>query len=173
LPCSQTGLRLKILKRKEEGKNWQGLNMYEGGLLLGVKLGMNMANVMIVDDDEKLRWVLRAILEREGYQVTEAESGNKCLEMLSQGEKPDVILLDVMMPGLNGWETCRKIKGDPETQDIIVTMLTLNDKLDDMIKSLNFAAADWHIAKPMEKAIILDTLDWILKTKNSRGEVLS
>ena len=93
--------------------------------------------------------------------------------MLSQGEKPDLILLDVMMPGLDGWETCRKIKGNIKTQDIIVTMLTLNDRLDDKIKSINFAAADWHISKPIEKAEIIDTLDWILKTKNSRRTILS
>jgi CheY-like chemotaxis protein len=132
-----------------------------------------MAKIMIVDDDEKLRWILKAILEREGYQVKEAESGIKCLDILSQGEKPDLILLDVMMPGLNGWETCRKIKGNIETQDIIVAMLTLNDKLDDKVKSINFAVADWHISKPIEKAKIIETLDWILKTKNSRGEILS
>ncbi len=147
--------------------------MLKAGYFLGVKLGINMAKVMIVDDDEKLRWVLREILEGEGYQVTEAKSGNKCLEMLSQGEKPDVILLDVNMPGLNGWETCRKIKRDIETRDIIVIMLTLKDKIGDMSKSISYASADWHIAKPAEKDIIIKTLDWILKKKISRGEVLS
>jgi two-component system cell cycle response regulator len=132
-----------------------------------------MSKVMIVDDDDKLRWILRAILEQEGYQVTEAESGNKCLDMLSQGEKPDVILLDVNMPGLNGWETCRKIKANIETRDIIVIMLTLKDKIGDMSKSITYASADWHIAKPAEKAKIINTLDWVLKARKSRGEDLS
>jgi CheY-like chemotaxis protein len=139
--------------------------MYGAGYFLGVKLGINMAKAMIVDDDEKLRWILREILEGEGYQVTEAESGNKCLKMLSQGEKPDVILLDVNMPGLSGWETCRKIKRDIETRDIIVIMLTLKDKIGDMSKSISYASADWHIAKPAEKDIIIKTLDWVLKKR--------
>jgi CheY-like chemotaxis protein len=117
---------------------------------------------MIVDDDEQLRDVLSGILEHEGYQVIEAESGQKCLSLLREGEKPDLVLLDVMMPDLDGWETCKRIKKDKKLKDTVVAMLTVKSQDKDKMKSLGDAAADWHIAKPIDKKRFVKTIKWIL-----------
>ena len=118
---------------------------------------------MIVDDDEQHRMVLRAILEQEGYQVIEADSGKKCLAILKEGERPDLILLDVMMPELDGWETCSRIKKDKKTKDLTVAMLTIKSQDPDKMKSLSNAGADWHITKPIEKDRFLKSVKWLLK----------
>jgi two-component system chemotaxis sensor kinase CheA len=116
---------------------------------------------MIVDDDDNLRAVLRSILEQEGYQVSEARSGIECLDHLKAGEKPDLILLDVMMPDMDGWETSRRIKEDKDLKDNVVAMLTVKSRDKDKIKSLGFATADWHIAKPIDKKGFIKTVKWI------------
>ena len=68
-----------------------------------------MPIINVVDDDESARFMLRLILEREGYDVVEAESGEECLEKFDH-LKPDLILLDINMTGIDGWEVCRQIK---------------------------------------------------------------
>jgi len=122
-----------------------------------------LKRVMIVDDEQDIRTLVRVMLEDSGYDVVEAESGEKCLELIDTEPVPDLILLDVMMPELDGWETCRKIK---EKTDAIVTMLTVRSQDADKIRSLEFAAADWHISKPIEKVRFIKTVEWLLsKTK--------
>ncbi len=126
-------------------------------------MGSKLKKIMIVDDDAQLRKVLKAILEHEGFKVSEAETGLKCLEKLKAGEKPDLLLPDVMMPEIDGWETCRRIKTDEKLKKITVAMLTVKSQDKDKLKSLGDAAADWHIAKPIEKKEFLKTVKWILK----------
>ncbi len=119
---------------------------------------------MIVDDDEQLRMVIRSILEQEGYKVVEAESGQESLDLLKAGEAPDLVLMDVMMPEMDGWEACRKIKEDEDLKDTLVAMLTLKTQDADKMQSLVHATADWHIDKPIDKKKFLKTVKWILAT---------
>jgi CheY-like chemotaxis protein len=119
---------------------------------------------MIVDDDEQLRIVIRSILEHEGYNVVEAESGQESLDLLKAGEAPDLVLMDVMMPEMDGWEACRKIKEDEDLKDTLVAMLTLKTQDADKMESLVRATADWHIDKPIDKKKFLKTVKWILAT---------
>jgi CheY-like chemotaxis protein len=119
---------------------------------------------MIVDDDEQLRMVIRSILEQEGYKVVEAESGQESLDLLKAGEAPDLVLMDVMMPEMDGWEACRKIKEDEDLKDTLVAMLTLKTQDADKMQSLVRATADWHIDKPIDKKKFLKTVKWILAT---------
>jgi CheY-like chemotaxis protein len=123
---------------------------------------LSLKEITIVDDDQQLRTVLREILEDAGYIVSEADSGTQCLELLKK-TKPDLILLDVMMPDMDGWETCRKIKENRETRDLTVAMLTVKSQDKDKLKSLGYGAADWHISKPINKKDFLKTVRWILK----------
>ncbi len=123
-----------------------------------------MKKIMIVDDDEQLRTVIKSILEQEGYQVVEAESGQKSLEMLKAGEAVDLVLMDVMMPEMDGWETCKKIREDSDIKDTMVAMLTLKTNDDDKMESLGHATADWHIDKPIDRKTFLKTVKWILRT---------
>lgn len=93
-------------------------------------------NVLVVDDDEEIRTLVRMIFESKGMMVEEAATGEEALEKLRKGEiKPDLILLDVMMPGLSGWEVLKELKGDEELRSIPVVMLSaLEPSVEDMMK---------------------------------------
>ncbi len=80
--------------------------------------------IMVVDDELSLQELARAILEREGFEVIIALDGKDCLQKLKT-VKPDLILLDMMMPGMSGRETCEKIRADPKTKDLKVIFLTV------------------------------------------------
>ena len=120
-----------------------------------------MAKIMIVDDEEKIRYIVRKMLEAEGYQVIEADGGKACLELLKE-EKPDLILMDVMMPEMDGWDAAKEVKSDESNKDVIISMLTVKSEDEDKIKSLDEASADWHIAKPVKRDKLLQTVGWLL-----------
>lgn len=123
--------------------------------------------IMIVDDEPKIRLVIRKILEREGFSVSEAESGEDCLKKLNV-QKPDLILMDVMMPGIDGWETCTMIKSNEETKDLVVSMLTVKTSEEDKIKSLEESLADWHIQKPIEREKLTRAVKWLTENPPRR-----
>jgi DNA-binding response OmpR family regulator len=120
-----------------------------------------MSTIMVVDDEKDILFVLDKMLKKEGYEVILVESGEAALEMLKD-TKPDLILLDVMMPGLDGWETGAKIKSGEDTKNITIAMLTAKTSDDDKIKSLEDSLADWHISKPLDRAKLIDTVKWLL-----------
>jgi DNA-binding response OmpR family regulator len=99
---------------------------------------MAKKKVMVVDDEESILELEKAILETAGYEVMTAESGEKCIEKLKT-LKPDLVLLDMMMPGMSGRETCEKMRQDPKTKGLKVAFVTVakfseagKDKLKDM-----------------------------------------
>ncbi len=124
---------------------------------------MDMKKIMLVDDEEDIRELLKDMLEKEGYIVTTADSGQKCLDQLSEGEKPELILLDVMMPGMDGWEVSKRIRKDKRLKDTTIAMLTVRSSDEDKIKSMGNASANWHIAKPIEKTKFLKTVKFLVK----------
>ena len=83
-----------------------------------------MAKIMVVDDEESLRELSVAIFSQEGFEVITADSGQNCLEKL-QTVKPDLILMDMMMPGMSGRETTEKIRENPDTKELKVAFLTV------------------------------------------------
>ncbi|NOZ82467.1 MAG: response regulator [Euryarchaeota archaeon] len=117
-----------------------------------------MAKVMVVDDEPEMVFLLRSVLEAGGHEV--ATSGEEALERLEQVE-PELVLLDVMMPGMSGWETCREIKR--RRPEVIVAMLTIKGEDEDKLISLEEAGADWHIRKPFENEALLQTVNWLLE----------
>jgi two-component system OmpR family response regulator len=123
-----------------------------------------VSKIMIVDDEEKIRHMVKKMLEGEGYGVLEADSGAKCLEILKD-EKPDLILMDIVMPLMDGWETVEEIHKDESNKDIIISMLTVKSTAEDRAKSLGDVNADWHIRKPITEKRLLETVDWLLKTQ--------
>ncbi len=120
-----------------------------------------MSKIMIVDDEEKIRYIVKKMLEDKGHEVMEAESGKECLEIIKD-KKPDLILMDVMMPEMDGWEAAREIKKDKANEEIIISMLTIKSKDEDKIKSLDDASADWHISKPVRRDKLVQTVNWLL-----------
>jgi len=101
--------------------------------------------ILVVDDESSVRTMLGMALGDEGFEVVEASSGEKAIEMLEEVQ-PDLVLLDLLMPGLTGLETCRRIR---ERSSVPITMLTALDSVEDIEISLE-AGADDYCTKPME-----------------------
>lgn len=120
-----------------------------------------MAKVMVVDDDAGVRDTVGIMLKREGYHVILADSGEMCLEILKT-QKPDLILMDIMMPQMDGWETVQKIKEDPANKDIKISMLTVKSMPKDVQKSLVDADAEYHMVKPVSKEELIKTVGALL-----------
>ncbi len=114
--------------------------------------------------------LLKAYLE-EKYTVTSATNGNDALELVA-GEDPDVILLDVMMPDINGYQVCEILKKDPKTQFIPVIMVTALSGRDDWIAGIE-AGADEFLTKPVNKMELLTRINSLLKLKNMHYDLLA
>jgi two-component system KDP operon response regulator KdpE len=104
---------------------------------------MSQVRILVVDDEPQIRRTLRAVLGPHGYTTFEADSGEKALETLRL-EKPDLVLLDLNMPGLGGLATCREIR---EQSDVAIIVLTVRDAERDKVQALD-AGADDYITKP-------------------------
>jgi len=102
--------------------------------------------ILIVDDEANIRQLVKFNLEKEGFTTVEAEDGDACLEAVSKG-KPDLIVLDIMLPGKDGVEVCRILKGRPETAGIAIIMLTAKVEEIDTILGLEMGADD-NVTKP-------------------------
>jgi len=106
------------------------------------------ASILVVDDDPEIVTMLSARLGKRGYKVTTAEDGNRALE-LAKRERPDLVLLDVMMPGKSGWEVARALKQDPVTQNVKIIMLSaIGEKTNEITAPIY--GADAHVDKPFE-----------------------
>jgi diguanylate cyclase (GGDEF)-like protein len=118
--------------------------------------------ILIAEDEFSLRLVLRAILEREGFTVIEATNGVEALR-LAHDEVPDLALLDVMMPDLDGYEVCRQIRGSFTTRHIPIVMLTARTEVGDKVRGLEGGAND-YVTKPWDnRELVLrirNVLDW-------------
>jgi CheY-like chemotaxis protein len=123
-----------------------------------------MPKIMLVDDDENIRFIIGIVLKSAGYSVVEAASGEECLEKFNTVQ-PDLILLDITMAGINGWEICRQIKEGHIT--IPVSMLSSRNSEEDIKRSLEYAHADAHIKKPIDKKGLLDTVKILLEKAES------
>jgi len=124
-----------------------------------------MPIINVVDDDESMRFLLKLILEREGYDVVEAESGEECLEKFD-AIRPDLILLDINMTGINGWDVCRQIKERIPAILVPVSMLSGMETKEDLRKSFEYAHADAHLKKPIDKRELLDTVKILLENSS-------
>ncbi len=122
---------------------------------------------MVVDDEESVRFIVRRMLKAGDYDIVEAGTGEEALEKLKTQEV-DLVLMDVMMPGMDGWEAAKRIKSDPRTKHIPVAMLTVRSEEEDKLTSFREAKADAHIAKPIIREKMLGTIKWILSNAPKR-----
>ena len=118
--------------------------------------------IMIVDDEPSLRELLRAILENENYSVITAENGQECLDQLKE-EKPDLILMDMMMPGMSGRETTEKIRSDTKTKGIKVAFLTVAQFSEVGKSKLGELKVSDYITKPFDNADLIKRIKKIVK----------
>jgi len=126
--------------------------------------------ILICDDTPKNIQVLGTILMEKGYQVTVAEDGTDCLMMLER-VKPDLILLDIMMPTMNGYEACQKIKENPDTKEIPIIFLSAKSEIDDIVKGLSLGAVDF-VSKPFNSIELLQRVKTQLEVKQSKDIIL-
>src|SRR5574339_1024939 len=107
------------------------------------------STILIVDDEYSGRETLQSVLEGEGYQLEMAENGVQAIEKAKR-LLPDVILLDVMMPGMTGFEVCERIRSDPQVAEIPIIILTALDDRDSLLTGLKSGADDF-ITKPFDR----------------------
>lgn len=124
-----------------------------------------MKKILIVDDEEQIRNILRMYLVREGYEISEAEDGEKGLKLFY--EKPfDLVILDVMLPKKDGWSILREIKKYTETP---VIMLTARDDSEDEVFGFEMGADD-YITKPFNNKVLLARVKSLLRKSNNNVE---
>jgi len=116
-----------------------------------------MARVLIVDDSESQLYALSKIVEDAGHDVITAENGKEGVEK-ALAEIPDLILMDVVMPGLNGFQATRKISKDKSTEHIPVIFVTTKDQETDRIWGMRQGASA-YITKPVDKATLVDAMN--------------
>jgi CheY-like chemotaxis protein len=119
-----------------------------------------MAKILIVDDEPALRFLITSTLEDEGYELLEAADGLEAYESILK-EKPDLVILDVMMPGLTGYELCARIKQNTRTSKTIVIMLTAKGQEQDRLQS-EAVGADLYLRKPFSPIQLIDIVESML-----------
>lgn len=119
--------------------------------------------ILVVDDDWMNRDLLQAHLEAAGYKVVTANSGEKALE-IAAARTPDLIMLDVRMHGMSGYEVCARLKALESTQHVPVMIVTALDKDDDYLKAIE-AGADDFLPKPFNSIIMLARIRSLLRIK--------
>ncbi len=124
--------------------------------------------ILIVDDTPENIDVLNNLLKNHKRII--ALSGNDALKILDRGTKPDLILLDIIMPGLDGFETCRRIKENPETADIPIIFMTSLDDTVNKVKGFEFGAVD-YVTKPFEPLELLKRVETHLKIRGLQSKL--
>jgi twitching motility two-component system response regulator PilG len=116
--------------------------------------------ILIVEDEESLLKLESILLTSKGFEVRGATNGQAALDAIAQ-ERPDLVLLDIMLPELDGFEVCRRIKDDEATRQIPVIMLTAKKSREDMDRGEK-VGADWYITKPFKSAMVIETIQRFL-----------
>ncbi|MFN5845041.1 MAG: response regulator transcription factor, partial [Flavobacteriia bacterium] len=122
-----------------------------------------MLKVLIVDDEEDIRELLRYNLKKEGYEVFDAENGEVGIQMMRE-HKPDLVLLDVMMPGMDGVEVCEAIRTSPGFEHTLVCFLTARNEDYSQIAGLD-AGADDYVAKPVRPKVLISRINALLRRR--------
>jgi DNA-binding response OmpR family regulator len=125
------------------------------------------ANVLVVDDEPTIRMLCRINLELSGFDVLEAEDGRAALDA-ARSAKPDLILLDLMMPAPDGWEVAEELADDEDTRSIPIIFVTARNTLSDKARAFGIGAAD-YVVKPFDP-VALSSLVQETLTRIGRGE---
>ncbi len=129
---------------------------------------MQGARILVVDDQEANRQIVRDVLEPLGYRITEAADGEEALEAVAR-EAPDLILCDVVMPRRDGYAVCQALKEDPKTRLVPIVMLTSLDQLPDKVKAVELGADD-YLTKPFNVVELTTRVRSLLSLKHFTDE---
>ena len=119
-----------------------------------------MANIFIVDDSPTEVHVLKSILEKNGHTVESADNAEAGIDQIT-AKQPDLVLMDVVMPGMNGFQATRSLTKAPETENIPIIIVTTKDQETDKMGGLRQGAKD-YITKPVDEALLLEKIGAIL-----------
>ncbi|MEZ0396906.1 MAG: response regulator [Anaerolineales bacterium] len=121
--------------------------------------------ILCIEDETEMIDLIRLILGRRGYEVLGANGGREGIEMV-RSEKPDLVLLDLMMPDMDGWEVYQQMKTDESTRDIPVIVVTAKAQSIDRVLGLHIAKVDDYIAKPFNPQELLASIETVLKRRS-------
>jgi len=121
---------------------------------------VNKKKILIVEDEESLLKLESILLISKGFDVKGVANGRAALDAVAE-EKPDLVLLDIMLPEIDGFEVCRQLKSNPDTRHIPVIMLTAKKSREDMVRGEK-VGADWYITKPFKSAMVIETIQRFL-----------
>ena len=123
--------------------------------------------VLIIEDEEDIRELVRYNLARERYEILEAETGEEGFKLAAQ-HKPNLILLDLMLPGKDGMEICRELKRSDDTRDIPVVMMTARGEESDVVAGLELGADD-YVVKPFSPKVLVARVKAVLRRDSSEA----
>lgn len=123
---------------------------------------MEKATILIVDDEEDIIELVRLNLARENYRVLGCTTGEKAIPVV-ESKRPDLVILDVMLPGIDGMEVCRHLKANPQTQQIPVLMLTAKGEEADVVAGLELGASD-YMTKPFSGKVLVARVRRLLRS---------
>lgn len=116
--------------------------------------------ILVVDDEPQNIIVMREIL-KAGYTVIAATDGAKALSLAQSATPPDLIMLDIMMPGIDGYEVLRRLRADPRTAGLPVILVTAKDRIDDKLTGYELGSSD-YITKPLDPVFVLNIVRKLL-----------
>ncbi len=119
-----------------------------------------MKRILVADDDRNVLYLISEVLSRSEFEVSQAVNGDQALKMARETE-PDLVLLDIMMPGLDGIEVCRALKSDPATKGLKVIMVTAKTGRKD-IEAGQSAGADYYITKPFKLSELIGIIESLI-----------
>ncbi len=135
----------------------------------GASAALNLNRVLLVDDNPVNLQVLYQALEQQGYELLIAQSGEEALE-IAVAAKPALILLDINMPGMDGFETCARLKEDEATREIVIIFLSARDQVQDKVRGLQLGAVD-YVSKPFQFEEVVARVNTQLELKRAREEL--
>ena len=122
--------------------------------------------ILIADDEPDVLRLLEGILTSSGFDLVKATNGKEAVEQVSQ-EHPDLVLLDIGMPELNGFETCERLRKEKNNETLPILMLTARDRESDIVQALE-AGADDYVMKPFERTELLNKINSLLSRAKTR-----
>ena len=131
-------------------------------------IDISSSRVLIADDIQQNRELLEAYLADEGYEILMASEGQQTMQLVDQ-QQPDLILLDIMMPRMSGYEVCSQIKGDPARRGILVLMVTALNEAGDIEKAVN-AGCDDFLTKPVNRLELRTRVRSLLRVRHLANE---